>query len=181
MSEASWRMTPAVAVFLLLAGCSTTPIPSDVIEQVEPSLTFADAKRAPEQHRGKVFLLGGTVQERNDLLGMTWLRLRDYPLDARNRPRVSSLSEGSFLVTSHPSIDPAQYLPGKWVTIVGRLTGTIQSGARGDSVPTFEALYVYAWDPPYPRDNNRLFDPNLLQAAPAGGLNSIGFGPVTYR
>src|SRR5438132_6744007 len=99
-SKPRWIAVPAAAVLLLFAACSTTPIPSEVMNQVDPTLSFADAQRAPEQHRGKIFLLGGTVQERNDFLGKTWLKVRHYPLDRHNRPIVSSLSEGLFLVIS---------------------------------------------------------------------------------
>src|SRR5438445_13889625 len=103
----------------LLTSCAT--IPSEFTKQVDQDLTFVDAKRAPKQFRGKIFLLGGTVSERTDLPDMTKMRIREHPVDTRYRPRVSAPSGGDYLVVIRPPVNPAQYPAGKRVTLVGKL------------------------------------------------------------
>jgi outer membrane lipoprotein len=170
----------ALALCLLLSACST--IPSDVMEQVDPSLTLADAERAPARWHGQTFLLGGTIEDRTDVGNITRLRIREYPLDADNRPHLSSPSYGSFLVLSRLGIDSAEYLPGKQITVAGRLTGIepFKGGGKSDRLPSFEVVYLRAWKPLSSRDdlsNGRASIPS----PPEGGMNSTGFDPLTYR
>lgn len=133
---------------LLLSSCAT--IPSEFVKQVDQDLTFTDVKRASEQHRGKIFLLGGTVDDRADLPDMTRMRIHQHPVDTRYRPHIGTPSEGEFLLVIRPPVDPVQYPKGKRVTMVGRLTGIEPStgGKPAEALPSFEALYLRSWEPP---------------------------------
>ncbi len=164
----------ALAVCLLLSACST--IPSDVMEQVDPSLTLANAQSAPARWHGKTFLLGGTIEDRTDFGNITRLRVREYPLDADNRPHLSSLSYGSFLVLARLGIDSAEFLPGKQITMAGRLTGIepFTGGGKSDRLPSFEVAYLRALEPVSSR-NNLSSVPAILPPP------SLGFDPLTYR
>jgi starvation-inducible outer membrane lipoprotein len=143
-------------------------------------LTFTDAKRAPEQHRGKIFLLGGTVDDRTDLPDMTRMRIHQHPVDTRYRPHVLASSEGEFLVVIRPPVDPAQYSKGKRFTMVGKLTGVepAMGGGQTEPLPSFEALFLRSWEPPV-RSKDQSFDPNYLESSP-GNLGGIGYGPYPY-
>ena len=170
----------ALAVCLLLSACST--IPSDVMEQVDPSLTLADAKNAPARWHGKTFLLGGTIEGRTDVGNITRLRVQEYPLDAENRPHLPSPSYGSFLILGRLSLDSAEFLPGKQITVAGRLTGIepFKGDGKSDRLPSFEVAYLRAWEPLSSR-NNLPNVPAIIPSPPAGGMNSTGFDPLTYR
>jgi len=144
----SWL--PALLLAVFLSSCSA--IPSDIMKQVDPNLTFIDAKNAPGQYRGKVFLLGGTVSEKHDLQDMTVLRVREHSLDSLNVPHVSAPSEGEFLAVVRPPVDSSLYRPGQRVTVVGKLID-VEAGTDGrqtQSVPHFEALYLRRWSAPAP-------------------------------
>jgi len=136
---------PIVGFTFLLASCAT--IPSEFTKQVDQDLTFADAKRAPERFRGKVFLLGGTVIERADLPDMTHMRIHEHQVDTQNRPHISAPSEGDYLVVIRPPVNPAQYPVGKHVTVVGKLTGVEPATGR-EFLPSFDALYLRSWERP---------------------------------
>jgi outer membrane lipoprotein len=138
---------PIGCVTFLLASCAT--IPSEFTKQVDQDLTFADAKRAPERFRGKIFLLGGTVRERTDLPDMTQMRIHEHQVDTQYRPHISAPSEGEFLVVIRPPVNPAQYPAGKPVTVVGKLTGVAPATGR-DPLPSFDALYLRSWEPSSP-------------------------------
>lgn len=170
----------ALAMCLLLSACST--IPSDVMEQVDPSLTLADAKSAPARWQGKTFLLGGTIEDRTDFGNITRLRIQEYPLDAENRPHLSSLSYGSFLVLARLGLDSAEFLPGKQITMAGRLTGIepFKGDDKSGRLPSFEVAYLRALEPLSSR-NNLPNVPAIIPSPPAGGINSTGFDPLTYR
>jgi len=170
----------ALTLCLLLSACST--IPSDVTEQVDPSLTLADAQRAPAHWRGQTFLLGGRIEDRTDVGNITRLRIQEYPLDAENRPHLSSLSYGSFLVLGRLGIDSAEFLPGKQITVAGRLTGIepFKGDGKSDRLPSFEVAYLRAWEPVSSR-NNLPNVPAIIPSPPEGGINSTGFDPLTYR
>src|ERR1700756_963906 len=101
---------PIGCCIFLLASCAT--IPSEFTKQVDQDLTLADAKRAPEQFRGKILLLGGTVSERTDLPDMTKMRIYEHAVDSRYRPHIGGPSEGEFLVVIRPPVNPAQYPAG---------------------------------------------------------------------
>jgi len=150
------------------------------MKQVDQDLTFADAKKAPEQQRGKIFLLGGTVDARTDLPDRTRMRIRQHPVDTRYRPHVLAMSEGEFLVVIRPPVDPAQYPKGKRITMVGKLTGVepAMSGGPTESLPSFEALFLRSWEPPLRRDDLS-YDPNYLESSP-GDPSGIGYGPYPY-
>jgi starvation-inducible outer membrane lipoprotein len=129
----------------LLASCAT--IPSEFTKQVDQDLTFADAKRAPEQFRGKILLLGGTVSERTDLPGATKMLIHEHNVDYRYSPNLGGLSEGEFLVVVRPPVNPAQYPAGQPVTVVGKLTGVELAPGR-KPLPAFDAVYLRAWGVP---------------------------------
>ena len=126
----------------LLAACAA--IPSEFMKQVDQAHTFADAKRAPEQLRGTILLVGGTVSERTDLPGATKMRIYEHEIDSRSRPNIGGLSAGEFLVVIRPPVNPAQYPAGALVTVVGKLTG-VEPAPGHAPLPSFDALYLRPW------------------------------------
>lgn len=114
------------------------------MKQVDHEHTFADAKRAPEQFRGRILLLGGTVSERMDLPGETKMRIYEHEVDYRSRPNIGGVSEGEFLVVIRPPVNPAHYPAGALVTVVGKLTGVEPATGRAP-LPSFDALYLRPW------------------------------------
>jgi outer membrane lipoprotein len=145
---------PIVCCAFLLASCAT--IPSEFTKQVDPNLTFTDAKRAPEQFRGKILLLGGTVIERTDLPGMTQLRIYEHEIDSRYSPYIGGPSEGEFLIVIRSPVNPAKYPPGELVTMVGKLTGAEPVTGHGP-LPSFDALYLRSWGL-HPISDDNIYD-----------------------
>ena len=166
---------PIICFTFLLASCATIPL--EFMKQVDQDLTFADAKRTPEQFRGKIFLLGGTVIERTDLPDMTKMRIHEHQVDSRYRPHISAPSEGEFLVVIRPPVKPAQYPAGRRVTVVGKLMGVEPATGR-EPLPSFDALYLRSWEAPSP-SSGEAYDPYYYETSP-GGPDSIGYGQYQY-
>lgn len=168
-----------VALSLSLGACSG--IPSGVMKQVDQGLTFEDAKTAPEQHRGKVFLLGGTVEERQDLKDRTWMLIHQHSLDSSNQPHIAAPSEGEFVVVISPPVDPAQYRRGKRVTVVGRMIGLKQVAGSDParSFPSFVVLYLHPWKHGTRSSEDLPYDPAYLESEMgyAGRMGDDGFEP----
>ncbi len=168
-----------VALSLSLSACGG--IPSGVMKQVDQKLTFEDAKTAPEQHLGKVFLLGGTVEERQDLKDRTWMLIRQHSLDSLNRPHIAAPSEGEFVVVISPPVSPAQYRRGKRVTVVGRMIGLKQVAGSDParSFPSFVALYLHPWMHGTRSAEDLPYDPAYLEpeSGYAGRMGDDGFEP----
>jgi starvation-inducible outer membrane lipoprotein len=148
-----------LVVHLLLSACASS-IPPEFMRQVDEDLLFADLKIAPDQLLGKIFLLGGTVDERTDLKDMTRMRIRHRPLDTMHMPRVSAPSEGEFLVISRPPVNPSQYPLGARVTVVGMFKRfeAVTHNPQAGSLPSFEALFLRTWAPP-PRNLEKSYNP----------------------
>jgi outer membrane lipoprotein len=168
-----------LALSLSLSACGG--VPSGVLKQVDQGLTFEDAKTEPERHRGKVFLLGGTVDIRSDSPGATRILIHQHPLDSRNRPHVTAPSEGEFWVVVSPPVDPARYPKGKQVTVVGKLSG-VESVADSKPmrlIPFFKALFVHPWERSSRSPNGLPYDPNYLEPSTgyAGRMGDDGFEP----
>jgi len=168
-----------VAVSLALGACGG--IPSGVMKQVDQGLTFEDAKTAPEQHRGKVFLLGGTVEERQDLKDRTWMLISQHSLDSLNRPHIAAPSEGEFVVVISPPVNPTQYRRGRRVTVVGRMIGLKQVAGSDParSFPSFVALYLRPWKHGTRSSESLPYDPNYLEPETGyeGRMGDDGFEP----
>jgi len=179
-TERSMRMVALLVFALTLPLSACGGIPSGVLEQVDQGVTFEDAKAAPEQHRGKVFLLGGAVQERRDFKDRTWMLVRQHSLDSLNRPHISAPSEGEFVIVISPPVDPTQYRRGKRVTVVGRMTGLEQvAGSEARSLPAFVALYLHPWKHGTRSSEDLPYDPNYLEPPTgyAGRMGNDGFEP----
>lgn len=181
MMVASRRICAVLVPVLSLSLAACGGIPSGVLKQVDQGVTFEDAKTAPKQYLGKVFLLGGSVEERKNLTDMTWILIRQHPLDTLNRPHVSAPSEGEFVVAIRPPVDPTEYPKGRRVTVVGRLTGLKQvAGSKPPrSLPAFVALYLYPWDHGSQVPEGLPYDPNYLEPSMgyAGRMGDDGFEP----
>lgn len=178
------RFMRMVAVLIVALGPSLSAcsgIPSGVMRQVDRGLTFEDAKTAPEQHRGKVFLLGGTVEERQDLKDMTWMLIRQHELDSLSQPHLAAPSEGEFVVVISPPVSPAQYRRGKRVTVVGRMIGLKQVAGSDPArvFPSFVALYLHPWKHGTRSLEDLPYDPAYLEpeSGYAGRMGDDGFEP----
>jgi outer membrane lipoprotein len=161
----AWFVLPLVCVTVLVTSCAN--IPSEFTKQVDQNLTFSDAKRAPEQFRGKILLLGGTVIERTDLPGMTQLRIYEHEVDSRYSPYIGGPSEGEFLIVIRSPVNPAQYPPGERITVVGKLTG-VEPAAGRQPLPSFDALYMRAWGLPSFSDDKVYDRPSCQRVYGAG-------------
>ena len=112
---------------LALTGCalSEPAFPPALQSQVEPALTFAQIKDAPDSHRGKTVMLGGEVLNAKRLKDGTRLEILQLPLESSGDPgRDLTASQGRFYAIQKEFLDPATIPPRTRVTLIGEITGT---------------------------------------------------------
>lgn len=123
---------------LAVQACASTPVvPPSLEPRIDPELTFAALKGAPEAHVGRLVVLGGEVLGATLLKDGTRIEILQLPLEASREPGTDRLtSEGRFLAVQREFLDPATLPPGTRVTIVGEVTGAT-------TLPLDETEYTY--------------------------------------
>ena len=135
-----------IAAMLLLAGCAHV-ISKEVLQEVEPSLTFAHVSKDPDAYTGKTVLFGGDVIETQNLSDRTLVVVLQRPLGSRGEPRGGDVSEGRFIITTGGFLDPAIYSPGRKLTVAGREAGkeVRPLGEIEYTYPIIEKREIYLW------------------------------------
>ena len=137
-----------------MTGCSRYHVvPEHLEDGINTGLSFDRIREAPEQYRGELLVVGGTVlslkhEERTTRLDLHRLPLTDeyVPISVRttNRDRFLAVCSGADL------LDPEILRPGTTLTIVGEVKGSqsIRIGDRDQAVPVFDIRDLTIWDHP---------------------------------
>ncbi len=97
---------------------------------------------------GQQVAWGGTVIRVENREDRTRLEVLAYPLDADGVPRVNRQPSGRFLSDHWGFLDPADYTPGRRVTVRGNIAGTVD-GKVGEAIyryPLLEAAETRLWE-----------------------------------
>lgn len=134
-----------LCIFLpvLLAGCSSTgevlssgPAPSRLSATADPSV------------KGQVLTWGGSVISVKNLKDRTLLEVMAYPLASDGRPRTDLQSQGRFIADFKGFLEPAEYQPGRLVTVTGPMLGYMDGkvGEADYRYPALQADELRLWD-----------------------------------
>ncbi len=138
----------AVAVFLLPACAGQSMIPSDLENQVDQTLSFAQVKEAPTTQVGKVLVLGGEILDATRLREHTRLTILELPTGRNHAPAMDrTQSRGRFLAFQSEFLDPATVPNGTRITIVGKVSGATTEllDEMDYTYPTFTILFLKVW------------------------------------
>src|SRR5574340_98831 len=100
------RLIAALGIFL--AGCAHV-MSDQSLRLVDPAVTFAGVRKAPDSYIGKNVLLGGTIAGVRNTKKGGELEVLQAPLDSSGMPEESQYSGGRFLVTTGEFLDPLVY------------------------------------------------------------------------
>jgi outer membrane lipoprotein len=144
-----------LSLMLYLWGC--VPISPALVQQSEPSLSFAALKADPEAYRGRRLILGGEVMTVSLLEGDSLLLVHQKELDPQLRPVDPPSYGGEFQVLSRRWLAPDAYFPPRKVTVAGEVLG------QRAGVPFLRATEIYLWEDPRKLDDllKEWFDPAL--------------------
>lgn len=123
---ATMRLLMGVLAAGVLAGCASTDVPQAIREAPAEAPTLAQVRAEPPAHQGEAVRWGGEVAEVRNEAEATWLEIVQRPLRGSGAPEAADRSEGRFLARVEGFLEPASYAPGRRVTVVGRLDGTVE-------------------------------------------------------
>jgi len=124
-----------------LQGCATTPDPVLDVE-VQP-VSLAQAKAEPDRYQGARVRWGGTIVGIENRAEVTVLEVLERPLRYNGAPDPDEEGRGRFRARMTGFLDPSDYAPERWVTLVGVIVGT-ESGQVGDYPYDFPVLALEA-------------------------------------
>ena len=132
------------AALLLLSATACVHPPQNLAGRYD-AITVRDAQSTP--HDGAAVRWGGTLVSMKPGKDETCFEIASFPLDARARPRPSDDSPGRFIACAKGFYEPTVYTPGRDVTVVGALNGTIPGkvGQYEYRYPRVDATTVYLW------------------------------------
>lgn len=135
-----------ICLTLLAIGCAT-----GVSRQGRSRITFhgsfSDLQRNPDEHIGKIFLLGGKILEITASPAFSEITVLHLTLSRQERPLENGPSGGRYLLQSNQFLDPEIYKKGMSLTVLGRLTGAEIRAINGFNYkyPTGEILEIKLW------------------------------------
>lgn len=143
-------MTLKVTIFLLitvLSGCAS--LPEFDVTHVVSSLTPESVVANTSSSKGKVILWGGTILDTRNLKDFTQIEVLAYPLDSNHQPIQKSKPQGRFIIKHSGFLEPATYIQGREVTVLGTIVDT-QNAKIGESsyqYPVIHSKQLELWLP----------------------------------
>jgi len=131
-----------------LSACAP-PFSRSTLDKVDPQVSFQVLARDPESYIGKNVLLGGNIIEVYMESDQTWIEILQKPLDSQQKPQYTDVSSGRFFIHFSDFRDPAIYVPGREITIVGEVEGVrIQKIKEMDyAYPVIVPKESQLWEP----------------------------------
>lgn len=119
--------------------------------QVDPNLSSAAAMAAPDQHKGKIILIGGRVLSLEHLHGQTMIEMAEIPLHAGGHPVLGAPPGNHYFLVIPFEEDGLRFKYGKLVTAAAEVLGETQPEvgvymSRAGRLPIFEVKEAHVWD-----------------------------------
>ena len=128
-----------------LGGCATRP----AFDDPPPTRVVApyQAARDGEAHLEKTVMWGGMVLEVNNFERHSEIEILAYPLDDKQRPRLEAADQGRFIALMAGFADPATLPQGRFVTLIGTVTGDRHGPVRGEDYvwPEVDVKRLHLW------------------------------------
>ena len=134
---------------LMLSAC-TPVISTQLMDQVDRDVTYGALAARPDEFKGKVVLLGGTIVQTVPKPSETEIEVVQKQVSSSGEPRLTDKSEGRFLVVVDRFLDPAIYQAGRDLTVAGEVRGSEvrRLGEIDYRYPVLTAQELYLWKRP---------------------------------
>jgi outer membrane lipoprotein len=141
-----------LCILALLFSACTPVISPQLMARVDRNLTYSDLTGRPEESKGKIVLLGGTIVQTLPRPSETEIEVVQKPLSSSGEPFQTDKSEGRYLVVVDRFLDPAIYRAGRDITVAGEVQGSLlrRLGEIDYRYPMIIALELHLWKEPLP-------------------------------
>jgi outer membrane lipoprotein len=131
------------SALLLLSACAASPLKLDGVNRdITPAMVTAD-----HPYNKLRVVWGGMIVRTTPLKQTTQIEVLAYPVDAYGEPDRQTASLGRFLIVRPGYLEPADFAPGRWVSVVGSI-GPSQLGTVGEASYRFPVILpeqLYLW------------------------------------
>ena len=111
--------------FIFTSGCAHV-IQKDLRAKADPSLTFGEVVKNPNNYKEKTVIWGGEIIQTLPQKDETVLiEVLEWPLGWRGEPRRTVSFQGRFLVFVKEPLDLSPYKRGAKITVAGEIQGAI--------------------------------------------------------
>jgi outer membrane lipoprotein len=129
--------------FFFTSGC-LAPISKEIQSTADDETLFEEIFENPDEHKGKIVILGGEIQQLRKMESRTEVEFAEVPLYNWDRPALGFEPGEHFFVLFPERLDEFLYRKGKVMTVAGRVIG--RRTLRGYDYPLLAYEQSYVWD-----------------------------------
>ena len=136
----------------LLAAC--TSLPQAMWDANVVDIPYSQATQNIDIHKDTPVRWGGIIISIKNLENFSLVQTIYYPLNYLGRPNLNGPHRGLFVFKNAKFLDPAVYVRGKEITVVGILNGGIKltTGEKVIQVPLLLSKATHLWPEYYHKD-----------------------------
>jgi outer membrane lipoprotein len=143
-------ITSMLCTLVLLLNACAPVISPQLMEQVDRNLTYGSLASRPDEAKGKIVLLGGTIVQTVPKPNETEIEVVQKQVGSSGEPYLTDKSEGRYLVVVDRFLDPAIYRSGRDITVAGEVQGSVlrRLGEIDYRYPVIAAVELHLWKEP---------------------------------
>jgi len=145
----AFRVLILCVLEFLLSAC-TPVISPQLMDQVDRTLTYSLLASRPDEFKGKIVLLGGSIVQTVPKPKESEIEIVQKQLSSSGEPYLTDKSEGRYLVVVDRFLDPAIYRSGRDITVAGEVQGSVlrRLGEIDYRYPVIVASELHLWKEP---------------------------------
>jgi outer membrane lipoprotein len=128
---------------LMLSACAASPLKLDGVNRdVSPAMV-----NTAHPYTKLRVVWGGMIIKTQPLQQNTQIEVLAFPVASDGEPDRQTASQGRFLILRQGYLEPADFAPGRWVSVVGTI-GQPQLGKVGEADYLFPVIVpeqLYLW------------------------------------
>lgn len=132
-----------LSLFLFVWGCQGA-ISKEIQSTADDQTLFEEIFENPDDHRGKIVILGGEIQQLRSIESRTEVEFAEIPLYNWDRPALGFEPGEHFFVIFPERLDKFLYQKGKIMTVAGRVIG--RRTLQGYDYPLLAYEESYVWN-----------------------------------
>lgn len=130
---------------LAMTACVPTPMFRDAPVEASPSPRAVAAQIEAQLDRS--VLWGGMVIELTEFEGYVEIEVLGFPTDSQARPIPQARDGGRFIAIRAGRVDANEVVPGRFLTLTGRITGErrVRVGEQELTLPEIDTREIHLW------------------------------------
>ena len=135
-----------VSLAMFCQGCSYAISP-EYSRQADRTVSIHEIRQDPELFKGKLVIIGGTIDQVSNTDHGTLLEVVERRLDYWGRPERTSKIGGRFLLEYPAHLNTLLYVPGREITVAAIMRGEAAALVHEDlRLPLFLSKELKLWD-----------------------------------